>query len=94
MADIRIELSPVIDLSGQITFYVDLPNGRELGFLRPGQPEHATARAAIEACEKSPHKPMTTAGPMPPTISLQEERVRALITESHTWGTFAALKRS
>src|SRR5208337_4366706 len=39
MAEIRVELSPVIDRSGQISFYVDLPNGRELGFLRSDQPE-------------------------------------------------------
>lgn len=93
MANIRVELSSVIDQSVAITFYVGFPTGREIGFIDAEQPENAKARAAVDGCASEPHKPITLAGSIPPSISLTEERLRTLITESGTWSEFSTLSR-
>ena len=93
MTDLVVELSPVFETDGRITFYVDLPSGRELGYLAQPDPEYHLAKEAIAAHGRQTSRPMTLAGPVPPSMHLAEARIRELITRGKSWGLFARAKR-
>lgn len=93
MPDLVVELSPVIETDGRITFYVDLSSGRELGYIAQSDAEHPEAKGAIAAHGRQTSRPMTLAGPVPPTMTLAEARVRDLIAAGKSWGLYARTKR-
>jgi hypothetical protein len=93
MTDIVVELSPVIETDGRITFYVDLSSGKELGFIPQSDADYPAAKEAIAVHGHQTSRPMTLAGPVPPTMPLPEARVRDLIAAGKSWGLYTRTKR-
>lgn len=93
MAGIRGECSSVIEQSGSLSFCVDFPAGRGIGFIRTEEPKNATGRATIEGYGSEPHNPGLLLVPLRLSIVLPAERVRTLIMELRSWGKLSALSR-
>jgi hypothetical protein len=89
-AAFEVELDVVYRSGQQITFYCDLAEGRQLGFIPPTAPEYELAERTIRECNSVKHHPATLAGAVPCKMALPEQRARQLISDGHTWGAFAS----